>query len=493
MISRPEVQFIAKRLAPEKRHTVFTVITALYCQADDFGYIDLDDPELFTDMCMLENETELFDLLDRLVARKLVDLAAPRFYKIVEWTEPYETIPAPPSAQASLRRRREQIAERIARAQASSCGPEPEAPRNQLPAPEEAPARETTSSDSATTTTASLAAAAISAGAPDEEDSGAQLSENSSENDKNDKNVTLDFSVDKSTKNADLSIRTEREIDRERERYKDIHTHKKKEPHRKKQTRRAAPDGHKTDKPPTEQGCTGESATTGQAENTAEPGRMTPTGQKAGTKQRWPTDEKSRDLPTELQDRTTETAATEQDDDEVLTKGYAYIPENAPPAGSWIGPYEALQKCFSREWPMGFPNEKREKEALTVLSARISLLGSKKYDAEVVACQFVGSFANMIRGGGYYAGMSLLPSMLLKPGNYAKVFEKVQKILFTRQDYSSTWSDSFEKAKEEAEKDAEIHDPAESTRVLYAKYGISEDDPARFQKLHAAKQKEPVS
>jgi hypothetical protein len=136
---------------------------------------------------------------------------------------------------------------------------------------------------------------------------------------------------------------------------------------------------------------------------------------------------------------------------------------------------------------MGYANPDREMQAITVLSARISVLGAKKFAVGVVACQFVGAFSRLVKTGGYYNGMPVIPSMLLKPGNWQKVFAMVANTLYHKGDYGDPWRKTWEKAVEEAKIDQQIHVPEQTTEAYYAQYGISLDDPARFQKLQAAR------
>lgn len=90
LMTKPEIQFVIKRLESEKKHAVFTVMTAMYCYADDTGVVDVSDIELFTDMCLFDKPEELLDILGRLEARKvLVRADDPFAYYIEGWDAPY--------------------------------------------------------------------------------------------------------------------------------------------------------------------------------------------------------------------------------------------------------------------------------------------------------------------------------------------------------------------------------------------------------------------
>ena len=86
LIYSPRIHFVVNKLPKEKQHTAFTFLTSLYCNADEYGIVDITDFEIYANEIYLTPE-ELRDLVERFVNASILRAYAPDFdiYAISDW------------------------------------------------------------------------------------------------------------------------------------------------------------------------------------------------------------------------------------------------------------------------------------------------------------------------------------------------------------------------------------------------------------------------
>ena len=91
--------------------------TALYCNADDKGEVDLTDKDVICYQCMFDNENDLQLLISEFSKRTLIYKSNPEFeiYKIAEWEEPIRTGSYATGNYETISQRRERIARESAK------------------------------------------------------------------------------------------------------------------------------------------------------------------------------------------------------------------------------------------------------------------------------------------------------------------------------------------------------------------------------------------
>lgn len=89
-LHNPSLRFVINRMEKEHRQAVFTVFLALYCEADDDGFVDISDEEFFADQCLIDADT-LKLILQHFEKRHLIEKVAKDvpIYRIVDWLSPY--------------------------------------------------------------------------------------------------------------------------------------------------------------------------------------------------------------------------------------------------------------------------------------------------------------------------------------------------------------------------------------------------------------------
>lgn len=104
-LNNPSLRFIINRMEKENRQAVFTLFLALYCEADDDGFVDISDAEFFADQCLMNVET-LTVLLSYFEKRQIIEKVGEDIpiYRIVEWLSPY---PQGGSAKSAADRQKE--------------------------------------------------------------------------------------------------------------------------------------------------------------------------------------------------------------------------------------------------------------------------------------------------------------------------------------------------------------------------------------------------
>lgn len=89
-LHNPSLRFVINRMESENRSAVFTVFLALYCEADDDGFVDISDAEFFADQCLIDTAI-LENILVHFEKRHLIERVAKDvpIYRIVDWLSPY--------------------------------------------------------------------------------------------------------------------------------------------------------------------------------------------------------------------------------------------------------------------------------------------------------------------------------------------------------------------------------------------------------------------
>ena len=89
-LHNPSLRFVINRMEKEHRQAVFTVFLALYCEADDDGFVDISDGEFFADQCLIEIDI-LTVILQHFEKRHLIEKVAKDvpIYRIIDWLSPY--------------------------------------------------------------------------------------------------------------------------------------------------------------------------------------------------------------------------------------------------------------------------------------------------------------------------------------------------------------------------------------------------------------------
>ena len=89
-LHNPSLRFVINRMEKDACQAVFTVFLALYCEADDDGFVDISDGEFFADQCLTDIDT-LNLILQHFERRHLIEKVAKDvpIYRIVDWLSPY--------------------------------------------------------------------------------------------------------------------------------------------------------------------------------------------------------------------------------------------------------------------------------------------------------------------------------------------------------------------------------------------------------------------
>lgn len=457
-ITNPALRFIMKKLPQGEKHQVFTLFTALYCNADDTGLVDLSDLEVFADTCMMEvNDLEhlLYLFLERNIIEE-IDAAGNTFFKITEWLEPYPLRTSNAERQRDYReRKKEKLA--FTGKSGAAAGYKPKAPdalrRQNMEQTAESlfdPYAVTEPEDGyayiADMTLNEITAFLLSNDPLEDSGAAKPMDESSVSAETDDalhgvtqcvtpvterytacnaenSRVTQRYTVTPKTEEKEETDRGEEEEKETEEREKEnreIETEErenKEEGERRKKRRENKT--HTEKKSGSRESGTGES---GEREEI-----------KSDDAER-----KSDTLPTTEADR----------EDAQGSKGSEVKQER-----KWRPPPEKIRSCFSILWsffeknnPMGYADAEREKIACTQLAVRIALLENKKNQAEIIASQFTNCFRRLLNRGGYFENMPCTPQMLLKTGNYGKVFCSVAKILHPADAGGEHWAIELQQA-----------------------------------------------
>ena len=153
-----------------------------------------------------------------------------------------------------------------------------------------------------------------------------------------------------------------------------------------------------------------------------------------------------------------------------------------------IDTYMILQERFVNEGIVKFPDEHKEIEALKTLSVRILPMCDDKNSPNTVANLFVSRFKALLKQGEttkgfeYFRSMQLLPSNLLTPACWDRVFVSVQQILWPHKP-ANKWQDEINSVKKRQELDIASGNFNSWHKENCEKLGISPDDPESLKKI----------
>lgn len=457
-ITNPALLFIAKKLPKERQHQVFTLFVALYCNADDDGVVDLSDLAVFSYTCIM-SEDDLVDLLYRFLDRHIIEeitISGVPAYRIAGWLDPYPGRMTAAEKQAAYRSR---IADKKPPEKRSFLGskgrqtPPAETPID-TPKPDvsddtdaiydeagelsddeilalflrlekedetEAPIKIVEPPESAAAETPKSVTERYPdvTGVTQEKEPVTPVTGEKNEVTAENSSVTQRYPTPPKTEETDRRDRdrqTEGEERERRDRETEIETDRGEidieDTEQKKRKGRKRKDKAHTDR-------------------VGNPDRA-PTGEILKERE---AEEKETEVSPE-RDRESAPEPASLTEDAEKTKREAERRRAC---------FKILWKFFNDKNPMGFVDEEAELLACAELAKMIVKLEDDKNNAEIIACQFTNSFNRLLNKGGYFENMPCTPIMLLKPGNYSKVFYSVSKILHPKDQGGMHWAAELKK------------------------------------------------
>ena len=452
-ITNPALLFIAKKLPKERQHQVFTLITALYCSADDRGIVDLSDLAVFSYTCMM-SEDDLVDLLYRFLDRQIIEeliIDEQTGYKIREWLDPYPGRMTAAEKQAAYRSR---IAEKKPPEKRSFLGskgrpPIPEAKpidtsasgvsdemetiydeadelsddeilalflRLEKEDKTEAPIKIVEPPESAAAETPKSVTERYPdvTGVTQEKEPVTPVTGEKNEVTAENSSVTQRYPTPPKTEEIETEEREMRDREKGRETERgEIDTEKEDIENLEKKKRKRKDKTH--------------------TDRAGSPAK-TPTGEILKERE---AEEKETEVPPEREREPAQEPAAITEDVKKTKRQEA--------AQRSVRVFKILWKFFNDKNPMGFVDKDAERLACAQLADRIAMLEDEKNTAEIIACQFTNSFNRLLNKGGYFENMPCTPIMLLKPGNYSKVFYSVSKILHPKDQGGMHWAAELKK------------------------------------------------
>lgn len=490
-ITNPALRFITKKLPLECRHQVFTVLTALYCKAADNGVVDLSDMEVFADICMMSEsdlEAVLLQFLERGVIERW-DGEGDFKYKITEWLDPYPVRSAEAERQAAYRARQKEKKRELrgfGGVKKEDEGESKGKPAKNVPLKKKTLTKQEIRQESMQMPPDSffkdIAAMSmediLKICCPDmfekdgaQEEAGAEINADMPEKayfeeeaeevqDAEDAECGAEGVPLQAVHNALCTAVTrvtgqnnalcrvtqeenredkteqkkergeEREIEKrgeERERERNAEERERESKDKDTHTERSAENADGAKSAAGE--VSAEDEESGETEDTQ-------SGQCNGN------DKRVRDGGEGEQRKTLSGGRSAGQEDRGGKEaesggnkgGEKETETRKPPAASKIKScFEVMWRNFSKNNPMGFAEEQAERLACTQLAVKMASLEDEKNSAEIIASQFLSCFLRLLKQGGYYEGMPYSPTMLLKSGNFAKVFYAVGRILHPEQ------------------------------------------------------------
>lgn len=464
-ITNPALLFIAKKLPKERQHQVFTLFVALYCNADDDGVVDLSDLAVFSYTCIM-SEDDLVDLLYRFLDRHIIEeitISGVPAYRIAGWLDPYPGRMTAAEKQAAYRSRIADKKPPEKRSFLGSKGRQAPPAENPIDTPKpdvsddtddiydeagelsddeilalflrlekedetEAPIKIVEPPESAAAETPKSVTECYLdvTGVTQEKKPVTCVTGKKNEVTHENSEVTGRYPPlpktedtdrrdrDRQTEGEEKEIETEeREMrDRETERETDRREIDIEDTEQKKRKGRKRKDKTHTDR-------------------AGNPARA-PTGEIL--KEREAEEKETEEPPEREREPAQEPAALAEDAKKTKRE-----------AERRRACFKILWKFFNDKNPMGFVDEEAELLACAELAKMIVKLEDEKNNAEIIACQFTNSFNRLLNKGGYFENMPCTPIMLLKPGNYSKVFYSVSKILHPKDQGGMHWAAELKK------------------------------------------------
>lgn len=457
-ITNPALLFIAKKLPKERQHQVFTLITALYCSADDRGIVDLSDLAVFSYTCMM-SEDDLVDLLYRFLDRQIIEeliIDEQTGYKIREWLDPYPGRMTAAEKQAAYRSRIADKKPPEKRSFLGSKGRQAPPAENPIDTPKpdvsddtdaiydeagelsddeilalfsrlekedetEAPIKTVEPPESAAAETPKSVTERYPdvTGVTQEKEPVTPVTGEKNEVTAENCSVTQRYptplkteETDRQTEGEDKETEDRERRDRETEIETDRGEIDREDTEQKKRKGRKRKDKTHTDR-------------------AGNPARA-PTEEIL--KEREAEEKETEEPPEREREPAQEPAAVAEDSKKTKRE-----------AERRRACFKILWKFFNDKNSMGFVDEEAELLACAELAKMIVKLEDDKNNAEIIACQFTNSFNRLLNKGGYFENMPCTPIMLLKPGNYSKVFYSVSKILHPKDQGGMHWAAELKK------------------------------------------------
>ena len=464
-ITNPALLFIAKKLPKERQHQVFTLFVALYCNADDDGVVDLSDLAVFSYTCIM-SEDDLVDLLYRFLDRHIIEeitISGVPAYRIAGWLDPYPGRMTAAEKQAAYRSR---IADKKPPEKRSFLGskgrpPIPEAKPIDTSASGVSDEMETIYDEAGELSDDEILALFLRLEKEDETEAPIKIVEPpESAAAETPKSVTeryLDVTDvtqakepvtcvtgeknEVTAENCSVTLRyptplkTEETDRRDRDRQREGEEIETEERERRDRETEIETDRGEIDIEDTEQkkrkGRKRKDKT--HTDRAGNPARA-PTGEIL--KEREAEEKETEEPPERERESAPEPAAVAEDVKKT---------KRQEAAQRSVRVFKILWKFFNDKNPMGFVDKDAERLACAQLADRIAMLEDEKNTAEIIACQFTNSFNRLLNKGGYFENMPCTPIMLLKPGNYSKVFYSVSKILHPKDQGGMHWAAELKK------------------------------------------------
>lgn len=462
-ITNPALLFIAKKLPKERQHQVFTLFVALYCNADDDGVVDLSDLAVFSYTCIM-SEDDLVDLLYRFLDRHIIEeitISGVPAYRIAGWLDPYPGRMTAAEKQAAYRSR---IADKKPPEKRSFLGskgrqaPPAENPID-TPKPDVSDDTDAIYDEAGELSDDEILALFLRLEKEDEteapikiveppESAAAETPKSVTERYPNVTGVTQEkepvtpVTGEKNEVTAEncsvtqrypTPLKTEETDRRDRDRQREGEEIETEERERRDRETEIETDRGEIDIEDTEQkkrkGRKRKDKT--HTDRAGNPARA-PTGE--SLKEREAEEKETEEPPEREREPASEPAALAED-----TKKTKREAERRRAC------FKILWKFFNDKNPMGFVDEEAELLACAELAKMIVKLEDDKNNAEIIACQFTNSFNRLLNKGGYFENMPCTPIMLLKPGNYSKVFYSVSKILHPKDQGGMHWAAELKK------------------------------------------------
>ncbi|UTC93056.1 hypothetical protein [Treponema denticola] len=462
-ITNPALLFIAKKLPKERQHQVFTLFVALYCNADDDGVVDLSDLAVFSYTCIM-SEDDLVDLLYRFLDRHIIEeitISGVPAYRIAGWLDPYPGRMTAAEKQAAYRSR---IAEKKPPEKRSFLGskgrqaPPAENPID-TPKPDVSDDTDAIYDEAGELSDNEILALFLRLEKEDETEAPIKIVEPpesvAAETPKSVTERYLDVTGVTQEKEPVTGVTGEKnEVTAENrsvtERYptplKTEETDRRDRDRQREGEERETEEREMRDRETERETDRGEIDVedTEQKKRKGRKRKDKTHTDRAGSPARAPTEEILK-----------EKEAEEKETEEPPEREREPAPEPAAvaeDAKKTKREAERRRACFKILWkffndknPMGFVDEEAELLACAELAKMIVKLEDDKNNAEIIACQFTNSFNRLLNKGGYFENMPCTPVMLLKPGNYSKVFYSVSKILHPKDQGGMHWAAELKK------------------------------------------------
>lgn len=88
LLTNPRIRSIAGRIAENLKQAVFAFYVACYMEANDDGIVDLSDSEVFADLLLLENDSDIVSLTELFVKKGFLEEIKNGLYYINDWDNP---------------------------------------------------------------------------------------------------------------------------------------------------------------------------------------------------------------------------------------------------------------------------------------------------------------------------------------------------------------------------------------------------------------------